>query len=299
MHRAAVGVLILAAACGEAQPTRAFDASTALRFAGTQVAFGPRVPGSVGHERMAAWLDSTLGIRADSLVVQRWTHVTARGDSLPLTNFIARFNVAATERILFLAHWDTRPYSDGPGAAPGDSAKPVPGANDGASGVAVLLGVADALKATPPGIGVDLLFVDGEDYADFTDQPKDVLIGSRYYALHQVAPTPLYAVLFDMVGDSDLRIPREGNSVIGAPEVVSLVWDAARDRGHGGVFVDDLGTPLTDDHVELQKVGIRAIDVVDFQYPHWHTPNDTMDKISARSLGIVGEVALALIQRAE
>ena len=299
MHRAAVGILVLAAACTEAAPSRTFDAPAALRFAGTQVAFGPRVPGTIGHERMAAWLDTTLRARADSVVVQRWSHVTGRGDSLPLVNFIARFNVAATERIMFLAHWDTRPFSDGPGVAPADSAKPVPGANDGASGVAVLLGVADALKATPPGVGVDLLFVDGEDYADFTTQPKDVLIGSRYYALHQVAPKPLYAVLFDMVGDSDLRIPREGNSAIGAPEVVSLVWETARDRGHGGVFVDDLGTPLTDDHVELQKVGIRAIDVVDFQYPHWHTPNDTMDKISARSLGIVGEVALALIQRAE
>ena len=126
-----------------------------------------------------------------------------------------------------------------------------------------------------------------------------MLIGIRYYSLLQEAPKPLYEVLFDMVGDSDLRIPREGNSAIGAPEVVSLVWDVARTRGYGGVFVDDLGTALTDDHVELQMVGIRANDVDDFQYPHGHTPNDTMDKIRARRLGIVGDVALALIQRAE
>ena len=302
MRRAAAGLAlaVLLFGCSDApEPTRAFDGAAALRYAGEQVAFGPRVPGTEGHRRTSAWLDSLLRARADTVILQRWTHVTTEGDSLPLVNLVARFNTAATERILLLAHWDTRPFSDGPGAAPGDSAKPVPGANDGASGVAVLLGVADALKLAPPGIGVDLLFVDGEDYADFTNQPKDVLIGSRYYALHQEAPKPLYAVLFDMVGDSDLRIPREGNSAIGAPEVVSLVWDVARTRGYGGVFVDDLGTALTDDHVELQKVGIRAIDVVDFQYPHWHTPNDTMDKISARSLGIVGDVALALIQRAE
>jgi glutaminyl-peptide cyclotransferase len=177
--------------------------------------------------------------------------------------------------------------------------RPVPGANDGASGVAVLLGVADALKAAPPSVGVDLLFVDGEDYANFTSEPKDVLIGSRYYALHPVGPPPLFAVLFDMVGDKDLRISQEGNSMTGAPEVVQLVWRTAEEAGFKHVFVPHEGTILTDDHLELQKGGIRAIDVVDFSYPHWHTPNDTMDKISARSLGIVGTVALALVQGAE
>ncbi|HEX6645510.1 MAG TPA: M28 family peptidase [Gemmatimonadales bacterium] len=284
--------------------TRAFDGAAALEYARRQVEFGPRVPGSPGHAAMAAWLDSTLRSKADSVMVQRWTHVTQRGDSLPLVNFVASFNPTATARILFLAHWDTRPGSDGPAAAPADSATPVPGANDGASGVAVLLGVADALDSVPPSVGVDLLFVDGEDFGDFFVEGRpDVLIGSRYYANNQLMPKPLYAVLFDMVGDRDLRISREGNSMIGAPEVVDLVWKVAREAGYQGTFVPYEGTTATDDHVELQRVGIRAIDVIDFSYGPgngwWHSPEDTMDKISAASLGIVGDVALRLVQEAE
>ena len=301
-------LLVLAAitaACRDTPaPTRAFDAEAAFAAAERQVAFGPRIPGTEGHAAMAGWLDSVLRARADSVVLQRWTHVTQRGDTLQLVNLFASFNPSATERLLFLAHWDTRPRSDGPAAAPTDSATPVPGANDGASGVAVLLGVANALQTTPPTIGVDLLFVDGEDYGDFfTEGRPDVLIGSRYYAANQLAPAPLYAVLFDMVGDRDLRISREGNSVIGAPEVVDLVWKVAAEAGHASVFVPYEGTTVTDDHIELQQVGIRAIDVIDFSYgpgnAWWHSPEDTMDKISAESLGIVGDVALRLVQAAE
>jgi hypothetical protein len=157
--------------------------------------------------------------------------------------------------------------------------------------------VADVLKRSPPGIGVDLLFVDGEDYGDFTKAPNDVLIGSRYYGAHQIAGPPLYAVLFDLIGDKDLQIYQEGNSVVGAPEVVELVWGTAKDLGYGGYFVSSPRHTLIDDHLELQKAGIRAIDVVDFDYPAWHTPYDTIDKVSAASLQVVGDVAVALIRR--
>jgi glutaminyl-peptide cyclotransferase len=294
-------VMLLLAACNQdrAPEPRPFDGNAALAYAAAQVGFGPRIPGSPGHAAEARWLDSLLTARADTVVVQRWTHVDVRGDSLALSNFVARFNPAATKRVLFLAHWDTRPRSDGTHVEPGDSAKPVPGANDGASGVAMLLGVADALKAAAPGVGVDLLFVDGEDYGDFFTERNDVLIGSRYYGAHQVGPKPLYAVLFDMVGDKNLRISQEGNSMIGAGEVVDLVWDTARKLGYGAIFVPYENVTLTDDHVELQQAGIRAIDVVDFDYPWWHTPHDTMDKISAQSLEIVGRVALGLVAREE
>jgi glutaminyl-peptide cyclotransferase len=288
--------LALAACRGEAPPPREFDGPSAFRYIEQQVAFGPRVPGTAPHRRMAEWLESELRPRADTLVVQRWTHVTTKGDSLPLVNFIARYQTGAAQRLLFLAHWDSRPRADAPTSP--DSTVPVPGANDGGSGVALLLGVADVLKRAPPGIGVDLLFVDGEDYGDFTATPTDVLIGSRYYAAHQVAgPAPLYAVLFDLVADKDLQIYQEGNSLVGAPEVVNLVWETARLVGHGGTFIDTPRHTLIDDHLELQKVGIRAIDVVDFDYPAWHTAGDTMDKVSAASLQIVGDVALALVRR--
>jgi len=172
------------------------------------------------------------------------------------------------------------------------------GANDGGSGVALLLGVADVLKRAPPAVGVDLLFVDGEDYGDFTKAPDDVLIGSRYYGAHQVAATkPLYAVLFDLIADKDLQIYQEGNSLVGAPEVVELVWDTAKDLGYGGYFIASPRHTLIDDHLELQKAGIRAIDVVDFDYPAWHTQYDTIDKVSSASLQVVGDVAMALLRR--
>ncbi|HTS89792.1 MAG TPA: M28 family peptidase [Gemmatimonadales bacterium] len=304
-HRAYAAALLAStvlAACHQSPPPREFDGQQAFGYLQQEVAFGYRIPGTPGHAREAAWLDSLLRLRADSLVVQSWKHVTARKDTLQLTNFIARFNLRAPERVLFLAHWDTRPVSDN--ASYKGPRTPVPGANDGASGVAVLLGMADALKKTPPAVGVDLLFVDGEDYGDFNTEKDDVLIGSRYYAQHLVpGPTPLYAVLFDMVGDKDLRILPENQSLLGAPEVVNLVWTVAREIGHGGTFVDvpGSGPTLIDDHAELQKVGIRAIDVVDFDYgpgnSYWHTPADTIDKVSAASLQIVGDVGMALIRK--
>ena len=245
---------------------------------------------------MAGWLDSLLQERADTLVTQRWNHVTVKGDTLPLTNFLDRFAPAASQRILFLAHWDSRPTADGPGSA--DSTKPVPGANDGGSGVALLLGVADVLRRVPPKVGVDLLLVDGEDFGDFTATPADVLIGSRYYAAHQPpGPPPLYAVLFDLVADRELQIYQEGNSLVGAPEVVERVWNVARDLGYGGSFIASPRHTLIDDHLELQKVGLRAIDVVDFDYPAWHTIADTIDKVSAASLQIVGDLAVALVRQ--
>lgn len=287
----------LVLACGTAGPVRPFDGAAAYRAVEAQVAFGPRIPGTPGHAAEAAWLDSLLRPLADTLIVQAWTHVTASGDSLAMRNFVARFNPGATARILFMAHWDTRPVADGPNSR--DSAAAVPGANDGASGTAVLLGVASALRLAPPGVGVDLLFVDGEDYGVFAAE-ADVLIGSKYYAAHlPPGPAPLYAVLFDMVGDRDLQIYQEGNSLTGAPEVVGLVWKVAAKAGYGSVFLSTPRHTLTDDHVSLQARGIRAIDVVDFDYPYWHTKEDTPDKVSAQSLDAVGEVALALVANAE
>jgi Zn-dependent M28 family amino/carboxypeptidase len=260
------------------------------------VAFGPRVPGTPAHEKMGNWLDSLLHARADSVVVQSWNHVTAKRDTLRLRNFIARFNPQAQKRLLLLAHWDSRPISDSPISK--DSSHAVLGANDGGSGVALLLGVTDVLKKTPPAVGVDLLFVDGEDYGDFTKSPADVLIGSRYYGAHQLpGPPPLYAVLFDLVADKDLQIYQEGNSLVGAPEVVDLVWSTAKDLGYAGYFIASPRHTLIDDHLELQKAGIRAIDVVDFDYPAWHTQFDTIDKVSGASLQVVGDVAVELIRR--
>jgi peptidase M28-like protein len=295
---------LLVAACG-ARGTgggvHEFDGARAFTYLEQQVRFGPRIPGTGAHDSTGDWILARLRERADTVVVQDIPHRTADGQTLHLRNFLARFRPAEAERVLYLAHWDTRPRAD-QSANLAAQRQPVPGANDGASGVAVLLGVADALKAKPPTVGVDLLFVDGEDYGNFADS-NDVLIGSRWFAAHQpVGYPPLYAVLFDMVGDKDLRIGYEGNSQGFAPEVVDLVWRTADELGYKSVFVPQLGSTLIDDHVSLQNAGIHAIDVVDFSYgpgnSYWHTTEDTIDKVSAQSLQIVGEVAVALVRKA-
>jgi len=291
--------LLLLAGCGDRLPPHEFDGEAALGYIRSQLGFGPRIPGAAGHAKMAAWLDTLLRTRADTVIAQRWTHVTARGDSLPLVNFIARFNPRAKTRLLFLAHWDTRPRADG--KASRDSTLPVPGANDGGSGVAILLGMADQLKKTPPSIGVDLLFEDGEDYGDF-DRDQDVLLGTRYYVAHlPPGQPPRFAVLLDMVGDKDLRIEQEGRSLTGAPDVVEKVWSLAERLGHADVFVPVEGITLDDDHVPLQQAGIPAIDLIDFTFGgednRWHhTPDDTIDKVSAASLQVVGDVAMAVVR---
>src|SRR5688572_23956925 len=273
-----------------------FSGMTALKYIEQQLAFGPRVPNTPGHQKMGDWLLRELRARADTVIVQEFRHRTGKGQALQLRNFFARFRPQATDRILYVAHWDTRPFAD-KSANLGQQRLPVPGANDGASGVAVLLGVADALKAKPPNVGVDLLFVDGEDYGDFADT-TETLIGSRYFAKHQPPGyTTLFAVVFDMVGDRDLQILQEGYSAQNAPEVVQRVWQTADRLGYSRVFVKRVGQSLTDDHVPLQQAGMRAINVIDFDFPYHHTTEDTIDKVSAESLQIVGNVAVALIRQ--
>ena len=274
---------------------REFDGERAFAYLQQQVTYGPRIPNTPAHEQTGDWILTRLRATADTVVVTAFGHKTGKGDMLHLRNFLARFRPQETARVLFLAHWDTRPRAD---QSPNVGAQrmPVPGADDGASGVAVLLGVADALKAKAPAVGVDLLFVDGEDYGNFADS-NDVLIGSRYFAAHQPpGDPPLYAVLFDMVGDKNLNIYYEGNSQAFAPEVVDRVWRTARDLGYGSYFLPGVKHTLLDDHVSLQHVGIHAIDVVDFDYPYWHTTDDTIDKVAAASLQIVGDVAVALVR---
>ncbi|HEX4600457.1 MAG TPA: M28 family peptidase, partial [Gemmatimonadales bacterium] len=179
----AVAVLLACTARGGASRPREFDGRRAFGYLEQQMQLGPRIPGTPAHERTGDWILARLRATADTVVVQAFTHVTRRGVRLPLRNFLARFRPAATEHVLFLAHWDTRPHAD-QSANMAQQRLPVPGANDGASGTAALLGIADALKAKAPTLGVDLLFTDGEDYGDdwaqWEDPASDVLIGSRW-----------------------------------------------------------------------------------------------------------------------
>lgn len=289
-------LVMLAVACDTPAPERpAFNGAQAMEYVARQLEFGPRIPGSEGHRQMGDWLVEQMQQRADTVMEQTWTHVTASGDSLPMRNVFARFNPDAPRRVLYVAHWDTRPVSEKADAARRDI--PVPGANDGGSGVALLMAIADELKRQPANVGVDLLFTDGEDYGNF-DRDEDVLIGARYFAtnLPEADYNPMLGVVWDMIGDASLRIYQEDYSLRAAPEVVDRVWRAARELGYADTFVDYSQGGVTDDHIPLQQAGLRVISVIDLDYPPHHTPDDTLDKVSANSLQLVGEVAMAVLR---
>ena len=275
-----------------------FSGNAAYNYAKAQVDFGPRVPGTPAAKQAGDWIIRQMRARADTVIVQSFTYTTADGKKLPLRNILARFRPELPERVLYLTHWDSRPISES-AATEAEKKMPVPGANDGASGVGMFVALGDLLKKTKPNVGVDLLFTDGEDYGAFGPPQVDVLIGAKYFANHLPSPgyKPLYGVLWDMIGDKDLRIPYEMISFQQAPEVVSRVWQTAADLGYGDIFVQESGGEVTDDHVPLLQSGLRVIDVIDLTYPPHHTPQDTMDKISAKSLAVVGDVAAALVTR--
>jgi hypothetical protein len=286
----------------------AFVADSAMSYVRQQLAFGPRVPGTPQAQRAGDWIVAMMRQRADTVIEQRWTHRTADGKDLPLRNVLARFRPDAPQRLLYLAHWDTRPVAD---ADPilGNRGDPIPGANDGAAGVALLIAIGDALKKTPPNIGVDLLFVDGEDYGKTFEPPyTDVLLGSQYFAANLPSGDyrPVFGVLWDMIGDAHLNILQEGNSMRRAPEVVTRVWQKAAEMGYEQYFIARAGYDVTDDHVPLLDKGLRVIDVIDLDYgplgkdgvatPNYHhTMQDTIDKLSAKSFQVVGDVGLGII----
>jgi hypothetical protein len=279
----------------------AFDGAASTRYLKAALAFGTRVPGSAGHSAAGDWIVTEMKARGAEVIEQTFSHTTAGGTTLPLRNIIARWNPAATRRILYVTHWDTRPKADAEGVRPADRTTPIVGANDGTSGIALFLAIGDALKARPTSVGVDLVFVDGEDYGEFTPKEIDVFLGSTYFAAHLPSPgyKPEFAVVWDMIGDRSLQIFQEQLSLDFAPEVVARVWSTAESLGYANRFVQRPKYTVRDDHVPLQAVGIRAIDVIDIDYPYHHTLEDTEDKVSQESLQVVGTVAMALIRGLE
>jgi Zn-dependent M28 family amino/carboxypeptidase len=289
------------------RPKTDFSGKDALAYAAAQVAFGPRVPGTPAAQKAGDWIIAQMKLRADTVITQEWKHVTQKNETLPLRNILARFKPQAKERILYLTHWDTRPTADEDPVI-GKRSGSFDGANDGASGVGLLVAIADLLKKTPPSVGVDLLFVDGEDWGDFNGydngEAPDVLIGSTYFASHLPEPgyKPLFGVLFDMIGDADLNMYEESNSLATAPEVVTRVWRTADELGYSKYFIPSDGGAITDDHIPLLKAGLHVIDVIDINYrspdqqTYHHTTMDTMDKITVRSLQIVGDVATKVLR---
>ena len=279
----------------------AFNADSAYALLAKQVAFGPRVPGTPGHAAQLQWMTAYLRARADTVVVQSFDQEVGDG-TVRLHNVFAQFQPENPNRVLLVAHWDTRPSAD----EDPDEAKrtqPIEGANDGASGVAVLLQLADMFAAEPPPVGVDILLTDGEDYATEVGDYDNMYLGANYFARNKPEGyAPLYGILVDMVGDQNPRFEMEGNSLHYAREVVDRVWRVAEEIGYDNIFVRRTGMSITDDHVPLNAIGkIRTIDIIDMDYgpenAYWHTQADVLANTSPRGLGAVGTVLATLIYR--
>ena len=276
----------------------AFDADRAFQDLERQVAFGPRIPGSTGHAQQLEWLETELRALADTVLLDPFEHLTAEGHKLDLTNVIARFGPADGSRLLLLTHWDTRPKADQSFEA-ADREEPVPGANDGASGTAILLELARMFNEQPPPGGVELLFTDGEDYGPSTD---DMFLGARHYVAGIGSENPpAYGILLDMVADADPGFPVEAYSMEGAGQVVQRVWGIAADLGYRRFFPMDRTVRVIDDHVQFNNAGIPVADVIDFDYGpgngFWHTPRDVPGNTSARTLLMVGDVVAEVVYR--
>ncbi|MBM4193322.1 MAG: M28 family peptidase [Gemmatimonadetes bacterium] len=274
-----------------------FNADSAMSYVRQQVAFGPRVPGTPGWQKTGDWIVAKVKAAGATVTEQKWQHTLATGKQIPQRNILARINPGVAGRILYVAHWDTRPNADRD-LDPANHKSPIPGANDGASGVALLIAVAEALQKAPPAFGVDLLFVDGEDYGTFSPD-VDVLIGSTYFAKNLPDPgyKPLFGVVWDMIGDADLNLPQEMYSAQNAPEVVQRVWAKAKELGYDKYFRPDMRDyTITDDHYPLIAAGLRVIDVIDIDYEWHHTMGDDLSKVSKASLQVVGDVAMALLR---
>jgi hypothetical protein len=287
----------------EARPS--FSGDSAYHFVDVQVNFGPRVPGTESHEACGDWLVERLGEWSDQLVEQTGSVKAWDGTDLPMRNIVASFNPDSDKRVLLCAHWDTRPVADeDPDASRHD--EPIMGANDGGSGVAVLMEVARNLSKNRVDFGVDIVLFDVEDYGK-SEVANSYCLGSQYWGRdpHVAGYRADYGILLDMVGADGAYFYREGISMHFASHVVDRVWAAAGKAGASSFFLfNEAPYPqLTDDHLYVnQLTGIPTIDIIQYDRDtpkgfgdFWHTHRDNMDIISARTLEAVGETLLEVL----
>jgi hypothetical protein len=285
-----------------------FDADSAYHYTKTQVDFGPRVPNSKAHEACGDYLIQEMTRFGGQLTVQK-TDITAwDGKVLKARNIIASFNPESTTRILLLAHWDCRPWSDND-PNPANRMKPVDGANDAASGVAVLMEIARQLQAQKPTVGVDILFTDMEDYGEPAwykgEKTEDSwCLGTQYWAKNPHVPGyhARYGILLDMVGAPNATFPKEGYSMNYASHVVEKVWNEAKANGFDTYFIEKQGGMITDDHLPVnQLIGVPTIDIIHYNDNgfgnYWHTQDDTMRNIDKATLKAVGQTVLGVIYK--
>ncbi len=274
-----------------------FNADSAYYYVKRQVESGPRIPNTSSHKNTGDWLASQLRKRGAEVLEQCMTLTAFDGTRLESRNIFASFNPDAEQRTLLLAHWDCRPWSD---QDPDPSRRhiPVDGANDGASGVGVLLELARLLGTNPlpAGKGVDILFVDAEDWG--TDDREDSwALGTHYFVQNPILPgyRPSRGILLDMVGSGEATFYKEYFSELAAPDLNAEIWSIASSLGFDSMFIPRVGSAVTDDHRPLIDAGIPTIDIIDYRLnqgfdPTWHTSSDNMDNISRNTLGAVGKV---------
>ncbi len=292
-------------------PVPEFNGDSALAFCQKQVNFGHRVPGTQSHSACGDFIVATLKRYKAHVTEQFFDATLYNGTVIKGRNIFAAFNPDIRKRILLAAHWDTRPFADQD--EPIHHNTPIQGANDGASGVAVLLEIARVMAADSirPAVGVDMIFFDVEDYGEpenWQGQRDKVnyCLGSQYWAKNKHVPgyQAYFGILFDMVGAKDAEFYFEGNSYQIAPSICELVWNTAASIGFGHIFIKrKTNMDLIDDHLFVSRhAGIPMIDIIEHGrvpgatfYPHWHKLSDTIDKLSAQTLKAVGQTTLAVL----
>ena len=322
-----IATALLLASCGDkkpsGQPTQKnenkttvsvpqFNADSAYQFVAKQTSFGPRVPETEAHAACAEWLTNKLTEFADTVIVQDFRTKLFNGKGVDGKNIVAVFHPEAKKRIVLCSHWDSRPFADhDPDAA--NTHKPIDGANDGASGVGVLLECARLFHSTPlpERMGVDIVLFDLEDYGPHQDQAMEYYeenanywaLGSQYWAKnpHVYGYKAFYGILLDMVGGPNPNFQKEYYSQAYAVWVSNRVWRKAFDLGYRPYFNNELGTMISDDHIPMNEIaGIPTIDIIDLHpesingcFPDvWHTVNDNLEHIDKNTLGMVGDVVV-------
>jgi glutaminyl-peptide cyclotransferase len=293
-----------------------FNADSAYHYLKTQVDFGPRVPNTTAHERCGDWLVNKLKSLGATVVEQKAIVTAFDGTPLKMRNIIASFQPEKKKRVMLAAHWDTRPFAD---KDPDKTKwkKPIDGANDGASGVAVLMEIARHLSMDTLDIGIDIAFWDAEDYGrpewDETEDPegyKTWCLGSQYWMKNKHAANyqAAFGILLDMVGAKDARFNREGFSMAVAEDVVNKVWSTAHSLGYQDLFQMPVTGEIVDDHYFMNQAGVRSIDIIDmrpstramgfdgYEFGGFHhTHNDNMDIIDPATLRSVGRTLLQVV----
>ena len=292
-----------------------FNADSAYQYVAQQTQFGPRVPETEAHAQCAEWLTAKLSEFADTVIVQEFRTRLFNDTGIDGKNIVGVFHPEAKKRIVICAHWDSRPYADhDPDEA--NTHTPIDGANDGASGVGVLLECARqfSLQELPEKLGVDIIFFDLEDYGPHQDVAEQYYddrvnfwaLGSQYWSKtpHVYGYKAYYGILLDMVGGSKPNFQKEYYSQGFAAWVVNKVWRKAYDLGYRPEFNNEMGSPISDDHIPMNEIaGIPTIDIIDLQpnssnecFPDvWHTLSDNLEHIDKTTLGIVGDVLVHVI----